>query len=105
MRGNKFYFLMNVDDHPLVLENAKVTMCVVDTSISYSSKLMEQINSAVNNLSNLKSWTAENKLPFNITNINRKRLGNLQNITVHIVKSGAYDAYSLPLIKVLARPG
>ena len=77
MRGNKLSFLMNIDDLPLVLENAKVTMCAVDTSISYSFKLMEQINSAVNNLSNLKSWTAENNLPLNVTKINRKRLRNL----------------------------
>ena len=39
---------MYLNDFPLVLDNAKVTMYVDDTSISYSSNSVEAINSAIN---------------------------------------------------------
>ena len=56
------------DDLPLALDNAKVTMYADDTSISYSSKSVDEINSAINDdLSNLKEWLEGNKLSLNVT--------------------------------------
>ena len=50
-------FLIYINDLPLALDNAKVTMYADDTSISYSSKSVDEINSAINDdLSNLKLW-------------------------------------------------
>ena len=56
-------FLMYINDLPLSLDNAKVTMYADDTSISHSSKSVDAINSAINDdLSNLKLWLEGNKV-------------------------------------------
>ena len=48
-------FLMYLNDLPLVLDNATVTMHADHTSTSHSSKSVDAINSAINNdLPNLK---------------------------------------------------
>ena len=56
-----------------------------DTSISYSSKSVDEINSAINDdLSNLKLWLEGNKLSINVTKTQAMLIGRrakLQNIS------------------------
>ena len=77
-------FLIYINDLPLVLDNAKATMYADDTSISYSSKSVEAINSAINDdLSNLKLWLQTNMLSLNVTKTRAMLIGSwpkLQNI-------------------------
>ena len=76
---------MYINDLPLSLDNAKVTMYADDTSISYSSKSDDSINSAINDdLSNLKLWLEGNKLSLNVSKTQAMLIGSrakLQNIS------------------------
>ena len=76
---------MYINDLPLLLDNAKVTMYADDTSISYSSKSVDAINSAINDdLSNLKLWLEGNKLSLNVSKTQALLIGSrakLQNIS------------------------
>ena len=78
-------FLMYVNDLPLALDNAKVTMYADDTSIPYSSKSIDAINSAINDdLFNLKLWLEGNKLSLNVSKTQAMLIGSrakLQNIS------------------------
>ena len=77
--------LMYINDLPLSLDNAKVTMYADDTSIFYSSKSVDAINSAINDdLSNLKLWLEGNKLSLNVSKTQAMLIGSrakLQNIS------------------------
>ena len=77
---------MYMNDPPLVPDNAMFTIYADDTSISYSSKSLEAINSAINDdLSNLKLWLEGNKLSLDVTKIqamlvcSRPKLQNICN--------------------------
>ena len=74
-----------INDLPLALDNAKVTMYADDTSISYSSKSVDEINSAINDdLSNLKLWLEGNKLSLYVTKTQAMLIGSrakFQNIS------------------------
>ena len=76
---------MYINDLPLSLDNAKVTMYADDTSISYSSKSVHAINSAIlDDLSNLKLWLEGNKLSLNVSKAQAMLIGSwakLQNIS------------------------
>ena len=80
---------MYINDLPLSFDNAKVTMYADDTSISYSSKSVDAINSAINSainddLSNLKLWLGGNKLSLNVSKTQAMLIGSrakLQNIS------------------------
>ena len=78
-------FLIYINDLPLSLDNAKVTKYADDTSISYSSKSVDAINSAINDdLSNLKLWLEGNKLSLNVSKTQAMPIGSrakLQNIS------------------------
>ena len=78
-------FLIYINDLPFALGNAKVTMYADDTNISYSSKSVDEINSAINDdLSNLKLWLEGNKLSLNVTKTQAMLIGSrakLQNIS------------------------
>ena len=77
-------FLTQINDLPLMLDNAKITMCADDTSIFYSSKSVDPINSVINDdLVNLKLWLEGNKLSQNVTKTQAMLIGSkakLQNI-------------------------
>ena len=74
---------MYVNDLPLSLDNAKVTMYADDTSIS--SKSVDAINSAINDdFSNLKLWLEGNKLSLSVSKTQAMLIGcraKLQNIS------------------------
>ena len=73
-------FLMYINDLPLSLDNAKVTMYADDTSISYSSKPVDAINPAINDdLSNLRLWLEGNKLSLNISKTQAMLIGSRAN--------------------------
>ena len=60
-------FLIYINDLPFSLKKGKVTMYADDTSISYSSKNMEDINQTLNSeLGHLKQWLQGNKLSLNV---------------------------------------
>ena len=60
-------FLIYINDLPFSLKKAKVTMYADDTSISYSSSSLEDVNQTLNSeLSHLKKWLLGNKLSLNI---------------------------------------
>ena len=77
-------FLMHVNYLPLVLDNAKVTMYADDTSICYSSKSVDAINSAINDdFSNLQLWLEGNMLSLNVAKTQAMLIGSgakLKNI-------------------------
>ena len=76
---------MYINELPLSLDNAKVTVYSDDTSISYSSKSVDAINSAINDdLSNLKLWLEGNKLSLNVSKTQAMLIGSrakLQSIS------------------------
>ena len=60
-------FLIYINDLPFSLTKAEVTMCTDDTSISYSSSSLEDVNQILNSeLSHLKKWLLSNKLSLDI---------------------------------------
>ena len=60
-------FLIYINDLPFPLKKAKATMYADDTSISYSSSSLEDVNQTLNSeLSHLNEWLLDNKLSLNI---------------------------------------
>ena len=56
-------FLVCINDLPFSLSNSEVTMYANDTSISYSSKNIDELNETLNSdLDSLKQWLEGNKL-------------------------------------------
>ena len=52
-----------INDLPLALKNSEVTMYADDTSISYSSKNVDELNETLNSdLDSLKQWLEGNEL-------------------------------------------
>ena len=67
MKYGLLLFLIYINDLPFPLKEAKVTMYADDTSISYSSSSLEDVNRTLNSeLSLLKQWLLGNKLSLNI---------------------------------------
>ena len=60
-------FLIYINDLPFSLKNSEVTMYADDTSISYSSKDIDELNETLNSdLESLKQWLEGNKLSLNV---------------------------------------
>ena len=59
-------FLLSINDLYLSLKNGKATMYANNTSICFSSGLLDDINRAINeDLEDLKIWLESNKLSIN----------------------------------------
>ena len=81
-------FLMYINGLPLVLDNTKATMYVGDACISYSSKSVNAISSAINDdLSNLKLWLKGNKLSLNVTKAQAMLIGSKEKPCQNICNS------------------
>ena len=62
-----FLFLIHINDLPFSLKKAKATMYADDTSISFSSSSLEELDQTLNSeLSHLKQWLLGNKLSSNV---------------------------------------
>ena len=87
-------FLIYINDLPFALKNCKVTMYADDTSISYSSKSIEDLTETLNNeLKCLKEWLQGNKLSLNVTKTQGMVIGsrpNLKKIGENTVGSPAF---------------
>ena len=87
-------FLIYINDLPFALKNCKVTMYADDTSISYSSKSIEDLTETLNNeLKCLKEWLQGNKLSLNVTKTQAMVIGsrpNLKKIGENTVGSPAF---------------
>ena len=60
-----------------------------DTSISFSSKSLAEINEAVNlDLKRLQAWLVGNKLSFNVTKTQSMILGSSINLKKHNIDNG-----------------
>ena len=60
-------FLIYINDLPFSLKNSEVTMYADDTSISYSSKNIDELNETLNSdFDSLKQWLEGNKLSLNV---------------------------------------
>ena len=60
-------FLVCVNDLPCSVKNSTVSMYAGDTSISYKSKILTQLNEAMNDdLMSLESWLKGNKISPNV---------------------------------------
>ena len=60
-------FLIYINDLPFSLKNSDVTMYADDTSISYFSKDIDELNETLNSdLDSLKQWPEGNKLSLNV---------------------------------------
>ena len=82
-------FLIYINDLPFSLKKGKVTMYADDTSISYSSKNMEDINQTLSSeLGHLKQWLQGNKLSLNVLKTQALVVGskpNIKKITENVV--------------------
>ena len=74
-------FLIYISDLPCALQSTKVTMFADDTSISFSSKSVAEINEAINSdLKKLQIWLVGNKLSLNVTKTQSMILGSSINL-------------------------
>ena len=82
-------FLIYIIDLPCALQSTKMTMYADDTSISYSSKSLAEINEAVNSdLKKLQIWLGGNKLSLNVAKTQSMIFGSLSNLKKHHVDNG-----------------
>ena len=82
-------FLIYINDLPCALQSTKVTMYADDTSISYSSKSIAEINEAVNSdLKRLQLWLEGNKLSLNVAKTQSMILGSSSNLKKHHLDNG-----------------
>ena len=82
-------FLIYINDLPCALKSTKVTMYADDTSISYSSKSIAEINEAVNSdLKRLQNWLGGNKLSLNVVKTQSMILGSSSNLRKHNSDNG-----------------
>ena len=59
--------LIYINDLPVSLQNSQVTMCADNTTISYSSNNIDDLNDTLNrDLNCLKQWLRRNRLPLNV---------------------------------------
>ena len=74
-------FLIYINDLPFALKNSEVTMYADDTSISYSSKNIDELNETLNSdLDSLKQWLEGNKLSLNVIKTQAMVIGSRPNI-------------------------
>ena len=74
-------FLIYINDLPFSLKNSEVTMYADDTSISYSSKYIDELNETLNSdLESLKQWLEGNKLSLNVIKTQAMVVGSRPNI-------------------------
>ena len=74
-------FLIYINDLPFSLKNSEVTMYDDDTSISYSSKNIDELNQTLNSdLDSLKQWLEGNKLSLNVIKIQAMVVGSRPNL-------------------------
>ena len=82
-------FLIHINDLPFSLKKGKMMMYADDTSISYSSKNMKDINQTLNSeLGYLKQWLQGNKLSLNVLKTKALVLGSkpkIKKITEKVV--------------------
>ena len=75
------FFLIYINDLPLSLKNNDVTMYADDTSISYSSKNIDELNETLNSdLDSWKQWLEGNKLSPNVIKTQAMVIGSRPNI-------------------------
>ena len=81
-------FLMYINDLPFSLKNSGVTMYADDTSISYSSKNIDELNETLNSdLDSLKQLLEGNKLSLNVIKTQAMVIGSRPNIKMISDKS------------------
>ena len=74
-------FLLYINDLPFALNQGNVTMYVDDTSISYSSKNIEDIKSVLDEeLAMLNEWLQSNKLSLNVVKTQSMVVGSRPNL-------------------------
>ena len=78
-------FLIYINDLPCALQSTKATMYADDTSISFSSKSIAQINETVN--SDLKRLVG-NELSLNVAKTQSIILGSSINLKKHHIDNG-----------------
>ena len=72
---------MYINDLPFSLKNSEETMYADDTSISYSSKIIDELNETLNSdLDSLKQWLEGNKLSPNIIKTHAMVIGSRPNL-------------------------
>ena len=74
-------FLIYINDLPFSLQNSQVTMYADDTTISYSSKNIVDLNENLNrDLNCLKQWLQGNKLSLNVLKTQAMVVGSRPNL-------------------------
>ena len=74
-------FLIYINDLPFSLQNSQVTMYADDTTISYSSNNIDDINDYLNrDLNCLKQWLQGNKLSLNVIKTQAMVVGSRPNL-------------------------
>ena len=74
-------FLIYINDLPLALHKCNLTMYADDTSISYASKNIEELNTVINrDLDCLNKWLQGNKLSLNFVKTQVMVIGSQPNL-------------------------
>ena len=74
-------FLIYINDLPLALHKCNVTMYADDTSISYASKNIEELNTTLSkDLDSLNKWLQGNKLSLNVVKTQAMVIGSQPNL-------------------------
>ena len=74
-------FLIYINDLPFCLQNSEATIYTDDTTISYSSKSISELNAKLNNdLHCLEEWLHGNKLTINVTKTQAMIVGSRLNL-------------------------
>ena len=88
-------FLIYINDLPLALRNCNVTMYADDTSLSYASKNIDDLNQFMNeDLNCLKDWLQGNKLSLNVLKTHAMVVGSrpkLKMISDEVVEQPSFS--------------
>ena len=90
-------FLICINDLPFSLKNSEVSMYADDTSISYSSKNIYELNETLkSDLDFLKQWREGNKLSLNVIKTQAVVIGsrpNVKKISDRSVPTPSFSSY------------
>ena len=69
--------LIYINDQPFSLKNSEITMYADDSSISYSSKNIDELNQTpISDLDSLKQWLKAHKLSLNVIKTQAMLIGS-----------------------------
>ena len=88
-------FIIYINVLPICVERCQVTMYIDDTSISFSTRSVNDLNMTMNKeLDSLRQWLQSNKLSLNVLKTQTMVIGscsNLKNISTKLVEPPCFS--------------